>query len=230
MKKLIWVTLYAIAMGFLETAVVIYLRELYYQDGFSFPLRAIPPAIGRVEFLREVATVIMLLACGILAGCNRLQRFAWFVFAFAIWDLFYYVFLYLFLGWPQTLDTWDILFLIPFPWVGPVWAPCLVCLLMIAGSLFVIFHSQRDANWKLPLISWLPLICGAVICMVAFMWDYLQFAAGHNWSPVSKQELFRELETYIPVAFNTPLFFTGFLLMAAPVTFHFYSSLKQQHS
>lgn len=230
MKKLIWVTLYAIAMGFLEAAVVIYLRELYYQDGFSFPLRPISPFVGRVEFLREAATVIMLLACGILAGNTRLQRFSWFVFSFAIWDLFYYVFLYLFLGWPQTLDTWDILFLIPFPWVGPVWAPCLVCLLMIAGSLFVIFRSQRDTTWKLPLISWLPLISGAVVCIIAFMWDYLLFAAGHNWSPVSEQELFREIQTYIPVTFNSPLFFTGFLLMAAPVAFHFYSSLKPQQS
>jgi hypothetical protein len=64
-KKLIWISLFAIAMGFLETAVVIYLRLIYYPGGFEFPLKPIEPAIAKVEFMREMATVIMLVATGI---------------------------------------------------------------------------------------------------------------------------------------------------------------------
>lgn len=226
-KTLVWVSLYAIAMGFLESAVVIYLRELYYKDGFDFPLKPISPFIGRVEYYREVATVVMLIACGILAGRSKLQRFAYFVLAFAIWDLFYYVFLYLFLAWPQSLATWDILFLIPFPWVGPVWAPCLLSLLMTFGAVFVIHRTNHDRTYKLSLTAWLPLISGAVICIVSFMWDYLMYTSGHNnWGPVSEEALFKEIETYVPVSFNTPLFFTGFLLMLLPVVFSVYSSFK----
>src|ERR1044072_1842951 len=127
-KTIAWISLFAISMGFLESSVVIYLRELYYPSGFQFPLQPIPMAIARVEFFRELATLIMLIGVGILSGKTRLQRFAYFVLAFGIWDLFYYLFLYLFIGWPQSLATWDILFLIPVPWVGPVWAPCLLCL------------------------------------------------------------------------------------------------------
>src|SRR6218665_2831025 len=137
-KTLFWVSAFAVAMGFLESAVVIYLRAIYYKTGFDFPLTPMDPALAKVELLREAATVIMLVGIGYLAGTTRLQRFAFFCLSFAIWDIFYYVFLYLFLGWPTSLFTWDILFLIPLPWIGPVWAPCLLALLMIIGSLLII--------------------------------------------------------------------------------------------
>ena len=112
-KKVSYVLLYAIAMALLETAVVVYLRELYYKDGFAFPLRNLPATIAITELLREAATVVMLVAIGFLCGKNKLQRFAYFCLAFAVWDIFYYVFLYVLLSWPQSLFTWDILFLIP---------------------------------------------------------------------------------------------------------------------
>ncbi|MBK6833902.1 MAG: hypothetical protein IPG89_06345 [Bacteroidetes bacterium] len=66
----------------------------------------------------------MLVGAGIIAGKTRLTRFAYFIIAFAIWDIFYYVFLYVLLQWPESLFTWDILFLVPVPWTGPVIAPC----------------------------------------------------------------------------------------------------------
>ncbi len=96
-KKFIWISLFAIAMGFLETSVVVYLRELYYPEGFTFPLVIIPNKIAVVEFWREIATIIMLVGAGIIAGKTRLTRFAYFIIAFAIWDIFYYVFLYVLL-------------------------------------------------------------------------------------------------------------------------------------
>jgi len=220
-KKILYVTAFAIAMGFMESAVVIYLREIFYKDGFSFPLRPMSPALALVEVFREAATVIMLVCIGWFTGKTKLQRFAYFNIAFAIWDLFYYIFLYIFLGWPQSLSTWDILFLIPFPWVGPVWAPCLLCLLMIAGSLFVIRRTERDPDYSIPILHWSLLISGALICIIAFMWDYLSYHQ-NLWTPGSDKDLFAEINGYIPSAFNYPLFFVGFLLMAFPVVRNMY--------
>src|ERR1700761_8169944 len=95
-KILFWVTLYSIAMGFLEAAVVIYLRYLLYPKGFSFPLVTMQPQLGIVELWREAATIIMLLAIGMIAGKNKAERLAYFLFSFAVWDILYYVFLYIF--------------------------------------------------------------------------------------------------------------------------------------
>ncbi|MEO6132365.1 MAG: hypothetical protein ABIQ02_10990 [Saprospiraceae bacterium] len=228
-KKNLWVILFAIAMGMFESIVVIYLRELFYPTGFEFPLHPIPAFIGKLEVFREAATIIILVAGGTIAGNSRLQRFAYFVLAFAIWDLFYYIFLYIFLSWPQSLFTWDILFLIPVPWVGPVWAPCLLCLLMIPGSWYVIFQTAKDSNFKISGHHWGMMIGGAVICILAFMWDYLKFISTHKhpWNIFSKQELFREIGTYIPQTFNNTVFFTGFFCMCASILLSHYTSKKQ---
>ena len=102
-KKVLWLSLFAIAMGFMETAVVVYLRALYYPAGFTVPLVIIPNSIAITEFWREFATIIMLICIGFIYGKTKFSRFAYFIVAFAIWDIFYYLFLYVFLGWPQTL-------------------------------------------------------------------------------------------------------------------------------
>src|SRR3989344_1428755 len=131
-NKLSIVTLYAVAMGFLEAAVVIYLRELFYPNGFNFPLKGfIDPSILSIEWMREFATIIMLLTVGFLAGEKAYKKFAYFIYAFAVWDIFYYVFLKLTLNWPDSFLTWDLLFLIPWPWISPVLAPLLCTILII---------------------------------------------------------------------------------------------------
>ncbi|MDO8998974.1 MAG: hypothetical protein Q7W45_04340 [Bacteroidota bacterium] len=228
-KIIIWVVLFSIAMGFMESAVVIYLREIYYKTGFNFPLKQISPFIAKIEFFREIATIIMLVGCGIIAGKNKLQRFAYFVLGFAIWDIFYYIFLYVCLGWPQSLSTWDILFLIPVPWVGPVWAPCLLSLLMIIGSVFIIYQVDKKPNYKIDYRLWWLLISGAIICIVSFMWDYLIFANKKVsiWSIASKENLFSEIDNYIPTQFNSPLFFLGFSFMLSSVVYSIYKSNKK---
>ena len=114
-RTCIIVTILSIAMGFLECAVVIYMREILYPGGFEFPLAAIEGDLALTEILREAATMVMLLAIGLMAGRNRSERFAWFLYSFAVWDIFYYVFLKILIGWPSSLLTWDILFLIPMP-------------------------------------------------------------------------------------------------------------------
>ena len=91
-KTLFWLTMFSIAMGYLETAIVVYIRKLYYPEGFTFPLVPISHDIAVTEFWREAATIIMLAGIGILSGKNASQRFVFFLYAFAIWDIFYYVF------------------------------------------------------------------------------------------------------------------------------------------
>jgi len=122
--------IYAVAMGLLEAAVVVYLRELYYPQGFSIQsvwgLAVIPQKIMAVEYSREAATIVMLAAVALLAFRETSRRLWAFLFAFSAWDIAYYVFLYIFLGWPPALTTLDVYFLIPFPWIGPVWIPLLL--------------------------------------------------------------------------------------------------------
>jgi len=217
-KKITTIILFAIAMGFLEAAVVIYLRALYYPNGFQFPLKTMDQNLAMVEILRELATVIMLIGVASLAGRNRLQSFAYFNLAFAVWDLFYYVFLFLCLQWPSSLFTWDILFLIPLPWIGPVWAPCLLCLLMVIGSVIVIVRVEKSPSFVVHKIQWWMVIAGACICILSFLWDYLMYCNLQNlWLPGNKEAMFADLQNYQPQSFNHILFFTGFAFMSWPV-------------
>ena len=106
-RQIIIITAFAIAMGLLESAVVIYLRHLFYPGGFEFPLSPIPVNIAVTEVLREAATLVMLVSIGMLAGRSFSTGFAWFIYSFAVWDIFFYVFLRL-LGYsvpdPHHLD------------------------------------------------------------------------------------------------------------------------------
>jgi hypothetical protein len=168
----------------------------------------------------------MLIAVGIVAGLSRLQRFAFFVLAFAIWDLCYYLFLYLLLGWPDSLLTWDILFLIPVPWVGPVWAPCLLCLLMTWGALHIIVKTTENGQYKITTLHWTMMIGGAITCIFSFMWDYLCMRSQQkgSWNIFSQADLFIEIQSYVPGTFNYLLFFTGFIFMCASITLNIYQS------
>ena len=215
-RTMIWLTAFSIAMGYLETAVVIYLRRLYYPNGFDFPLVPITPDIGMIEFLREAATMIMLLGIAVIGGRNLAQRFALFIFSFAVWDIFYYVFLKVFDHWPASLFTWDILFIIPFPWVGPVIAPCLVSATMIVLTLIIIFAAEKDQHVKINLTQWILMIAGAIIQIIAFTRDYVQYvhANGHSiWTPASDLGLFYDIAHYVPQSFDWWIFWIGELLL-----------------
>lgn len=218
-QSLLWLTLFSIAMGFLESSVVIYLRELYYPHGFVFPLVLMPHTMALVELFREAATIIMLASIGIIAGRNTAQRFSFFIYSFAVWDIFYYIFLKAALDWPDSLFTWDILFLIPVPWVGPVIAPCIISLTMIILTLIIIFAAEKENHVRINLTQWLLLITGALVLVISFIWDYLNYVhgSGHSvWTPTSKKEMFYEIAQYTPQSFNWLLFWVGeFLLLLA---------------
>ncbi len=198
-------------MGLLESTVVVYLREIYYKGGFSFPLAQIDERISTTELFRELATMIMLIGVGYLAGRNLASRFAWFIYSFAIWDIFYYVFLKVFVNWPESLLTDDILFLIPVVWVGPVISPVIISLTMILLTIIILYYDSKDRKIDITLIDWGFLILGSLIVIVAFSWDYSKFVinkSGFKDIWITPGNALFELQ-YIPQNFNWFLFTIG---------------------
>ena len=137
-RRIVWLIIFAVAMAYVESAVVVYLRTIYYPQGFGFPLVLLPPGMVAIEIGREVATLVMLLGVAMLAGVDRWDRIPLFCVAFGVWDIAYYVWLWVFLRWPPSLLTWDVLFLIPVPWTGPVVAPVIVSVVLIVGGLLLL--------------------------------------------------------------------------------------------
>lgn len=168
-SSIAWVTLFAVAMAFLESAVVVYLRALAYPDGFAFPLKPLDERLVGTELVREAATLVMLLAPGALLSRKRMGRFAWFCWSFAVWDLFYYAFLKMLLGWPESLFTWDVLFLLPTVWVGPVLAPCMVSLGLLMLAVVVLRGRERDPAFRLARWQWAVLTASGMVILFTFM-------------------------------------------------------------
>ncbi len=170
-RRLTWLTSFCIAMAYVESAVVVYLRALYYPEGFSFPLVLIEPPMGAIEIGREAATLVMLLGVAAAMSTDRWERFLFFALSFGIWDIFYYVWLLVFLGWPPSLLTWDILFLIPVPWIGPVLAPVLVSIGLIVGSLLLLERQQRGQRLRFQGRLWGLAVTGGALVLLSFMLD-----------------------------------------------------------
>jgi len=176
--KISWVGLFAVAMAYLEAAVVVYLRELYYPEGFTFPLEPFPTPVIWVEIGREAATMIMLAAIGLIAGARFWERLAYFLLSFGTWDIFYYVWLKVLLDWPSSLLEWDVLFLIPVPWAGPVLAPVLVSLAMIGAALVILHRQAKGVLRRTQALQWLLEILAALIIIASFVWDYPRLLQG----------------------------------------------------
>lgn len=229
-KTFIWITIFGIAMAFLETSVVVYLRKLYYPEGFNFPLKIFDKDIAIVEIFREFATLIMLLGAGFISGRNKTEKFGLFLFSFAIWDIFYYIFLKITLNWPESLLTWDILFLIPTTWVGPVIAPVLVSILMIVFAILISRFTDRNIKTKINFREWVLLIVGSIVLIAGFVFDYVDFmlhyfSFGDIFNPANTSKLMEKALTYIPVAFPWSIFFMGLTVISIGI-FLFYSRNK----
>ena len=169
-RLLLWCTIFATAFGVVEGAVVVYLRELYYPEGFAFPLKEMAPRILAIEIVREAATLVLLLGVAILAQRRPVRRFAVFAFCFGVWDITYYLALKALLGWPPGLLTWDILFLIPLPWTGPVLAPVLVSLALIAAGV-AILRAPEDARLFLRPVDWAVESAAGLTVIGSFLWN-----------------------------------------------------------
>jgi hypothetical protein len=140
LTKLILLAIFGLAMAHFEGVVVVYLRRVLGIKDVESNLESvgkIPEEYLRIEMSREAATIIMLLAIGILAGTTWIERGIFFLWTFAFWDLFYYLSLYILIKWPPKLTAIDVLFLIPKPWIAPVWFPVAVSSFTIAAILLL---------------------------------------------------------------------------------------------
>jgi hypothetical protein len=226
-RSLTAVATFATAMGYVEAAVVVYLRRLYYPHGFAFPLSGIDSSIAGVEVVRELATIVMLGCVGIIAGRTRAQRFGYFIYAFGIWDIVYYIGLKATLGWPPSLFTWDILFLFPVPWVGPVLAPALVAATMIGFGALILRAAERGSGGQASRREVGTLVAGTMIMLACFMADWLRAEGAtflHNL--VSRRDPLAGLDSYVPHAF--PWF--AFLLGEATVVAAIISFARRQRA
>jgi hypothetical protein len=170
-RTLLLVSVFAVAFAFVESSVVVYLRLLYYPEGFAFPLKPAMMSYMVIELSREFATIVMLVAVGMIAGRSRWQRFSYFMIAFGIWDIFYYVWLKLILNWPGSLLEWDILFLIPVPWIGPVVAPILVSIVMIAGGWLILSKEEASGIFRAPKSAIVFSLVGSLFVFTSFLLD-----------------------------------------------------------
>lgn len=230
LKTSIVLSLFAIAMGLLEAAVVIYLRDILYPEGFAFPLNPVRPDLVWTEILREMATLVMLLSVGITAGRTLAERFAWFLYAFAVWDIFYYVFLSVLIGWPESLMTWDVLFLIPVTWTGPVLSPLIVSSTMIPFSMLILARSYSAEAGPVSIspLSWILLTGGSVILIAAFTWDYSGFVLEKMsfrdiWT-LPESQVHALVHQYIPRRFNWLLFGLGEVVILSGILFYWLRS------
>jgi len=234
-NKLLWVSVFAIAMAFIETAVVVYLRALYYPQGFQFPLVPIDFYLAITEIFREAATLIMLLSIGIFAGKNLASRFAYFIHAFAIWDIYYYVFLKLILGWPESLCTWDLLFLIPVAWVGPVITPVILSGTMILLAFCILYFDEKQPKVKIHLREWTALIVGSIIVITGFCLDYTMFILEeYHFVDVLKisgdAEFMGYLAQYVPRKFNWFIFILGEVVILTGISMFVLRNMKMLKS
>ncbi len=202
-QKWLIITIFAAAMAWVEAAVVVYLRtmidriEPYQPD----PLPNFV-GLGQIEIVREAATLVMLASVGWLAGKTPRARFAYTAITFGIWDILYYVYLVPMSGWPHSIFDWDILFLLPLPWWGPVLAPVSIAILMIVGGAIAL---QTDASPR--SISWFVAMIGTVIGLVTFMADAIRVASQGT----------EAIRTVLPTQFNWNLFIIALAMMAMPV-------------
>ena len=171
-RKLIWAAVFGAAMAFIESAVVVYLRELYYPQGFTFPIVNPPLRISLVEINREAATLVLLYSIAKLTFKKPLHQFYVFMYCFGVWDIFYYIWLFVVLGWPPSLLTWDILFLIPLPWIGPVLAPVIVSVSMIAAAVVILKLEEAGIEFRIRQWQWAVAIAGGLIIILSFTIDY----------------------------------------------------------
>jgi hypothetical protein len=202
------VVAFAVSMAWLESATVYYLRTLVdriepYQPN-PLPIQG---TLGQVELVREAATLVMLLAVGILAGRTWRTRWGYAAVAFGVWDIFYYLFLRVMCGWPRSIFDWDVLFLLPLPWWGPVVAPVSIAVLMIVWGTMVTRPRNPMLSSSLTAKAWCLSAIGTTLALYVFMADSLR----------QLEQLKIGMAFVLPTAFNWPLFMAALLLMAAPL-------------
>ena len=208
-KQLLWVLIFAAGFGYVEASVVVYLRALYYPDGFGFPLKMLPDRTLLVEAVREFATILMILGAAVAAGKTKLERFAYFMFIFGIWDIVFYAVLKAVLNWPENFMTLDLLFFLPVAWVGPVLAPVIISASLIIAGVLVIYFENNGYRFYQSRLFWTIEIAGGVTVFVSFI--------------LSARDV---LTRAYPKHFYWPLFLAGELMGALPFACAVYKTFK----
>ena len=207
-KRWAIVILFAAAFAWVEAAAVTYLRiHLERVDPYQADPLPISSNLGEIELVREGATLVILFSIGWLAGRDLRTRFSFAALAFGVWDVLYYAFLWLQLGWPRTLMDWDVLFLLPLPWWGPVITPILISsVLIITSTLVTLIDHPKHPIWPTTR-AWLLCIPGVILALIVFMQNALQQISLGN----------EAIRTALPTSFAWPLFGIAILLMTAPI-------------
>lgn len=217
-KCLIAIGLYAIAMAYVESAVVVYLRTIY---GIDDILQDMPQMFDQyimIEIGREAATMVMLIIIGWVTGRRWQDRIGYFIFTFGLWDIFYYIWLNIFIGWPKTILDWDILFLLPLPWWGPVLSPMLIALLLVIGGGLAVVMAERGKILRFTSVEWSVAGAGTLLALYVFMLDAIRALPG-GIEAVSASR---------PTIFNWPLFIIALAGMAFPLIMALWKSFKKE--
>lgn len=174
-----------VSLAYIESAVVVYLREIYYPNGFHFPINIIHNHIAVIEIGREAFTIIILWFSTVIAAQQFKERFALFLFNFGLWDIFYYIWLKLFINWPSEWLEWDVLFLIPLPWVSPWLAPVIVSIGFMISAYLVLKYPEKFAKRIFNKIEWTLEIFSAGLILWSFLWQSIPVLNGNipNYYP-----------------------------------------------
>ena len=212
------VWLFGICFGFMEAVVVVYLRKLFYANGFHFPLNNfMPKSVYTIEFFRELGTLLILFSVSFSIAKKFKDKFAYFFILFGIWDIFYYVFLKLLIDWPVSLKDWDILFLIPLNWFGPVWAPVLISVIFITLGYLIISHP-----FDIGKGFYISFFIGLVFVYVSFTFDFTKYLLIND---ILKNHTFEYVSglsaNYFPGKFPLLFYLIGVaLLFVSPIFFY----------
>lgn len=165
--------IFSIAFGYIEAAVVVYLRAIFHPDGFTFPMEvfSLDPVGKRLlltEVGREAATIILIFTSAWLFGRNRQQRFAYLLTIFAVWDIFYYVWLKILIDWPGSIMDWDILFLMPIAWASAVLYPVLISLTLLVFAIGILYRCSCGRPLKVTRLEWLGFLLASLVVVVSF--------------------------------------------------------------
>jgi len=182
MKIFIPLFLFGIGMAFLESAVVVYLRDIW-KIANLFPVENIfengeKLGILKIEFAREAATLLMLVSISCALGRNIWQCMAYLLFLFGVWDIFYYAWLWVLVGWPQSLLSWDVLFFIPYTMVSPVSAPVAVSAIMIFCGMMIIHAQRKRVVLKATRRFWFMEVLAFTLIYTSFIWETGKVNAG----------------------------------------------------
>jgi hypothetical protein len=173
LRRLLIAVVFSMAFGYIESAVVVYLRALFHPNGFTFPMEVFDAApegkrLVLTEVGREAATLVLILTAAWLFGRVLQERIAYFLIIFAVWDIFYYVWLKVLLDWPGSLMDWDILFLIPMVWASPVLYPVLVSAAMFTFAVAILYRGAHGQSLMVTRADWLGWSACLLVIVVSF--------------------------------------------------------------